>query len=78
MVWKKTQYAQTHLADDRKTRAKELRVRARKKSADISGRQSTIVRSELQVTEKIEKLAQTKKQIGANEKNGANAMQIGA
>ena len=46
---------------EKKTGAKELRVRARKKSGDISGRPSTIARFELQVTEKIEKFAQMKK-----------------
>ncbi|CAC5357049.1 unnamed protein product [Mytilus coruscus] len=44
----KTQNEHNHVADDRKTEAKELRVQARKKSGDVSSSPSKIVRTELQ------------------------------
>ena len=46
----KTLNEHNHVADDRKTEARELRVRSRKKSGDVSSRPSKIVRTELQVS----------------------------
>ncbi|CAC5420933.1 unnamed protein product [Mytilus coruscus] len=46
----KTQNEHNHVADDRKTEAKELRVRSREKSGDVFSRPSKIVRTDLQGT----------------------------
>lgn len=44
-----TQNEHNHVADERKTEARELRVRARNNSGDVSSRPSKVVRTELQV-----------------------------
>ena len=45
----KTSKEHNHTADDRKNEAKEMRIRSRKQSGDISSRSSKIVKTELQV-----------------------------
>ena len=45
----KAQNEHSHTTDERKIEAKELRIRSRKQSGDISSRPSKIVRTELQV-----------------------------